>query len=78
MKQVVNACYSLNENKILHRDLKCANVFISGDGKTVKIGDMNVSKISKKNRLASTQTGKDFGEMELIFLGTPYYASPEV
>jgi NIMA (never in mitosis gene a)-related kinase len=50
--------------KILHRDLKCANVFISENG-TYKLGDLNVSKIAEKG-LVYTQTG------------TPYYAAPEV
>jgi NIMA (never in mitosis gene a)-related kinase len=55
---------TLHDLKILHRDLKSANVFLFKDG-TVKIGDMNVSKIAKQG-LLHTQTG------------TPYYASPEV
>ena len=55
---------SLHDKKILHRDLKCANVFIASD-KVYKLGDLNVSKVLKKD-FASTQTG------------TPYYASPEV
>lgn len=55
---------SLHDKKILHRDLKCANVFVTGDG-VYKLGDLNVSKVLKKD-LAQTQTG------------TPYYASPEV
>lgn len=54
----------LHQNNILHRDLKSANIFLLSDG-TVKIGDMNVSKIAKKG-LLYTQTG------------TPFYASPEV
>jgi NIMA (never in mitosis gene a)-related kinase len=53
---------SLHEKKILHRDLKCANIFITGEG-VYKIGDLNVSKVAKQD-LARTQTG------------TPYYASP--
>ena len=53
---------SLHDKKILHRDLKAANIFISGEG-TFKLGDLNVSKVLKKG-LAYTQTG------------TPYYASP--
>ena len=53
---------SLHDRKILHRDLKCANIFISEDG-TYKLGDLNVSKVLKKE-MAETQTG------------TPYYASP--
>jgi NIMA (never in mitosis gene a)-related kinase len=32
--------------KILHRDLKCANVFIDKD-ETYKLGDLNVSKVAK-------------------------------
>lgn len=55
---------SLHDRKILHRDMKSANIFIGEDG-TYKIGDLNVSKVLKK-QLAHTQTG------------TPYYASPEV
>lgn len=53
---------SLHDRKILHRDLKCANIFITADG-SYKLGDLNVSKVLKKD-MAFTQTG------------TPYYASP--
>lgn len=49
---------------IVHRDIKCANVFLTKDG-VVKLGDLNVSKVANKG-LMHTQTG------------TPYYASPEV
>jgi NIMA (never in mitosis gene a)-related kinase 1/4/5 len=54
----------LHQAQIFHRDLKSANVFLNRDG-TVKLGDMNVSKVAKGG-LLYTQTG------------TPYYASPEV
>ena len=49
----------------MHRDLKSANVFLNKDF-TVKLGDMNVSKVANAKGLNFTQTG------------TPYYASPEV
>mmetsp|Transcript_2683 Transcript_2683/g.6325 ORF Transcript_2683/g.6325 Transcript_2683/m.6325 type:complete len:423 (+) Transcript_2683:62-1330(+) len=55
---------ALHDLKILHRDLKCANVFLCKSG-AVKLGDLNVSKVAKRG-LLYTQTG------------TPYYASPEV
>jgi NIMA (never in mitosis gene a)-related kinase len=54
----------LHLHNVFHRDMKSANIFISTTG-SVKIGDLNVSKIAKKG-LLYTQTG------------TPYYASPEV
>jgi len=63
--QLTMGLKTLHDMKILHRDLKAANLFLSKDGKTVKLGDLNVSKVAKTN-LVYTQTG------------TPYYASPEV
>lgn len=58
---------ALHDLRILHRDMKCANVFLSAlpEGPTAKLGDFNVSKVAKRG-LCMTQTG------------TPYYASPEV
>lgn len=62
--QVTKGLKSLHDLKILHRDMKSANIFLFKDG-TAKLGDLNVSKVAKKG-LLYTQTG------------TPYYASPEV
>ena len=62
--QILQGLHALHSMKIMHRDIKSANVFIYQDF-TAKLGDLNVSKILK-NTLSYTQTG------------TPYYASPEV
>ena len=61
---MVRGLKALHNLKILHRDLKSANIFLSKDSEA-KLGDLNVSKVAKKG-LLYTQTG------------TPYYASPEV
>ena len=45
-KQLVQGLVSLHRLKIVHRDIKNANVFLNKDG-TVKLGDLNVSKIAK-------------------------------
>ena len=62
--QMTRGLKALHDLKILHRDLKSANIFLFSDG-SAKIGDCNVSKVVYKG-LGYTQTG------------TPYYASPEV
>jgi NIMA (never in mitosis gene a)-related kinase len=45
--QMVKGLKALHDKSILHRDLKSANIFTYSDG-TVKIGDLNVSKIMKE------------------------------
>ena len=67
--KIVCGLRALHNLNILHRDLKVsliksANVFLYKNF-TAKLGDLNVSKITKKG-WGTTQTG------------TPYYASPEV
>ena len=51
----------LHALNIMHRDIKCANVFFHNG--SVKIGDLNIAK-HMKDPFTCTQTG------------TPYYASP--
>ena len=65
--QMIEGLKALHDKKIMHRDLKSANIFLSKNNnkKICKIGDMNVSKVVKE-KVLMTQTG------------TPYYASPEV
>ena len=62
--QLLKGLKALHDFKILHRDIKSANVFLFQGG-ICKLGDLNVSKVARKG-LGYTQTG------------TPYYASPEV
>ena len=62
--QILEGLNYLHKSRVIHRDLKSANIFLTKKGE-VKIGDLNVSIIAKKD-LAVTQTG------------TPYYAAPEV
>lgn len=42
---MVKALKVLHSMKILHRDLKSANVFLFKDG-SAKLGDLNVSKVA--------------------------------
>ena len=56
----------VHDRKVLHRDLKTQNVFVTADGRC-KLGDFGVSKVlAGTHQLASTA------------VGTPYYLSPEI
>ena len=45
-RQLAEGLVALHAKDVVHRDIKCANVFLSQDG-GVKLGDLNVSKVAK-------------------------------
>ena len=55
----------LHSKRILHRDLKSLNIFLTNHLQ-VKIGDLGVARQLEKGKFATT------------FIGTPYYLSPEI
>lgn len=63
--QTLMGLKAFHDMKIIHRDIKSANLFLSEDYETIKVGDLNVAKVTK-NDLAQTQ------------IGTPYYLAPEI
>ena len=48
--QMIRGLQALHENKVVHRDIKCANMFLTKDG-VLKLGDLNVSKVAKRGML---------------------------
>lgn len=63
--QITIGLTALHNLKILHRDLKSSNIFLTKELK-VKIGDLGVAKKLSRGNFAKT------------IIGTPYYLSPEI
>ncbi|NXU32393.1 NEK5 kinase, partial [Thalassarche chlororhynchos] len=57
----------IHDKKILHRDVKAQNIFLSNNGKVAKLGDFGIA-----TQLNSTM------EFAHTCVGTPYYLSPEI
>lgn len=60
--------YAWQRSKLIHRDVKPDNIFLSHDG-AVKLGDLGLAKSALGPTSGLTVTG--------VHLGTPYFVSPE-
>ncbi|RUS69884.1 hypothetical protein EGW08_022352 [Elysia chlorotica] len=66
VKQIIEACQYLHNNRIIHRDLKLGNLFLNEEME-IKIGDFGLA------------TKLDYeGERKKTLCGTPNYIAPEV
>lgn len=45
--QILHGLKSLHSLKIIHRDIKAANLFLTEDFENIKVGDLNIAKIAK-------------------------------
>ena len=63
--QILLGLQYLHENDVIHRDLKCDNIFVNGHKGEVKIGDFGLSCASSGGKLRSV-------------IGTPEFMAPEI
>ncbi|XP_040189080.1 serine/threonine-protein kinase Nek1 isoform X8 [Rana temporaria] len=64
--QLCLALKHVHDRKILHRDIKSQNIFLTKSG-TIQLGDFGIARV-----LSSTV------ELARTCIGTPYYLSPEI
>uniref|UniRef100_A0AC11AXI5 NIMA related kinase 5 n=1 Tax=Ovis aries TaxID=9940 RepID=A0AC11AXI5_SHEEP len=57
----------IHDRKVLHRDIKTQNIFLSKNGMVAKLGDFGIARV-----LNNTM------ELARTCIGTPYYLSPEI
>jgi hypothetical protein len=65
--QLALALKHVHDRKIIHRDIKTENIFLSSHKRVVKLGDFGIAKVLE-NTLQQARTA----------IGTPYYLSPEI
>lgn len=64
--QICLALKHVHDRKIIHRDLKCQNIFLTKNG-IIKLGDFGIARVLSNTR-----------ENARTMVGTPYYLSPEI
>ena len=64
-KQILYGIKFLHDNDIIHRDIKCDNIFINGSTGNIIIGDFGLAK-NMENNITKT------------ILGTPEFMAPEI
>ncbi|XP_046853353.1 serine/threonine-protein kinase Nek1-like isoform X2 [Xenia sp. Carnegie-2017] len=64
--QIALAIKHVHDRKILHRDIKTQNIFLTRSG-TIKLGDFGIARVLRNTM-----------ELARTCIGTPYYLSPEI
>lgn len=65
-QHILHGVKFLHDNNIIHRDLKCSNLYVNGTDGNIVIGDFGIARITSTNGMATT------------VVGTPEFMAPEI
>lgn len=78
--QCVQGLHSIHRAAVIHRDIKCSNIFVDGDLAT--IGDLGLASVASASAAtaASSETGAATASFKSVSsdVGTLLYSAPEV
>lgn len=75
-RQVLDGLAYLHARGVVHRDLKCDNIFVNGSQGQVKIGDLGLAAVVR--RRGQGGAGGGGGAQARCVVGTPEFMAPEV
>ena len=76
-RDIAKALAACGKERILHRDVKPQNIFVTRDGR-YKLGDFGIARIVEKFGGASTRTGTFSYMAPEVYYGKPYGAAADI
>eukprot|EP01062_Namystynia_karyoxenos_P060982 TRINITY_DN5281_c1_g2_i1.p1 TRINITY_DN5281_c1_g2~~TRINITY_DN5281_c1_g2_i1.p1 ORF type:complete len:673 (+),score=237.19 TRINITY_DN5281_c1_g2_i1:110-2128(+) len=77
--QLCRALHYCHENKVLHRDIKSSNLFLSADRQDILLGDFGIAKeLDSTMAVARTSVGSPMGMSPEAIRGHPYSCASDL